>query len=141
MQKFSYVLVLIIVGIGALLDYRKKRIPMILPIAGIALAFLLQGIMEVPLAEIVLGFTPGLVLIMISFLSGQKIGYGDGLMICAVGGFLGVQMCVAVTTIALCISCLALLFLFAMRRVKMTDQIPFLPFLLLGYVCGMGVFI
>lgn len=138
-QEWLDVVALLFVGAGAIFDYRNKTIPLLLPIVGIMTALTMQLCTKTSIIEIGLGLIPGLVFIMISFVSRQKIGYGDGLMICFLGTFLGVWMCTVVTMIALFISCIFLLILFALKRVKMTDEIPFLPFLLLGYVCGIGV--
>lgn len=129
---------LLFIGAGAIYDYRKKRIPLVLPALGSAIALVMQLYAGTDAMEMCVSLIPGLVFVMISFLSGQKVGYGDGLMLCLLGLLLGIEMCTMITLISQFLVCFVMLFLFVLRRVKLTDQIPFLPFLLLGFVCGIG---
>lgn len=138
-QEWLDAVALLFVGVGAVLDYKNKMIPLLLPVGGIMVAFIMQLCMKASIVEIGLGFIPGFIFLLISFVSSQKIGYGDGLIICLLGTFLGVWMSTMITMIALLFSCFFLLILFVLKRVKITDEIPFLPFLLLGFVCGIGV--
>jgi leader peptidase (prepilin peptidase)/N-methyltransferase len=112
----------------------KKEVSM-LPIVGMsavgATCSLLGG--EWGNASFLLQFLPGMFVLLFARLSGESIGYGDGWVLLALGCFLGLEELVSLCMIAVsCAGMVALFLLVVLRRGRQT-QIPFVPFLLLGY--------
>ena len=86
-------------------------------------------------SNVLMSLMPGAFLVLLAFVSGKNIGYGDGLLLLCAGPALGsgvtvLGMVVAVFTCGF-ISGLLLIF----KRVGKNARIPFVPFL----TFGMGV--
>lgn len=69
---------------------------------------------------------------MVSFMTREKVGYGDGWVLLMIGLFIGFIRCFLVLLIGLAAESMILLVLLAFRKVHKDGEIPFVPFLLLG---------
>lgn len=143
MTNIRYVLLLAILVYAAWKDKQCKSIPYYLPAIGIAIALLCRLLEGLPLTEtlpiVCQALLPGCFLLLTAFFTGQKVGYGDGLMVLVVGVFTNVTYCILSLMFGLCVSCLFAMFYLVLKKVKMKDQIPFLPFLLIGYIFTLAV--
>ena len=79
--------------------------------------------------ELFAGAVPGLILLLISAVSGGKIGEGDGICLLVCGLFVGITGAVQITEIALLLILPAGALLFMTRRFGAEDRLPFVPFL------------
>lgn len=89
-----------------------------------------------------MGIVPGIVLVLLAFVSGQKIGYGDGMMMIVSGIGLGFTKSMDICLVAVTLVAITAVILFVTRKKKLNDSIPFAPFLLLGNIvimCGVLV--
>lgn len=126
---------LLYLGAGAFIDLRKHEIPVFLPaaafVAGLALQ-LLAG--EMKWFEILLGCVPGGALLLLSAVTRQAVGFGDGLTLAAAGVYLGLFGTCMVLLLSLLAAAVTSLILVAAKKKKKKEEIPFLPFTLAGYV-------
>lgn len=76
---------------------------------------------------------PGIIFLLISFLS-HMMGYGDGIVLCGVGGVIGFRKCLALMGISLFLMALFCIALLLMKRVTKTTRIPYIPFLLIAFL-------
>lgn len=138
MTELRYVVSLGILTYASWKDVKTKSIPYILPVVGGVAALLCRLMEDTPITEIlsVMGqaLLPGCFLLLIAFFTGQKVGYGDGLMVIVLGAFTNFIYCVLSFMFGLCVSCLFSMLFLACRKLGMKDRIPFLPFLLIGYI-------
>lgn len=126
----------VVMIVFSVLDIRRKEIPAI-PLfiyLGTGIVF---GLLNGYLNEMLLTSLPGLFLIMLSFLSGEKIGYGDGITTCALGIWVGIDITMATLVVGMLSIGFMASVLIVRRRVKLhkgcdSERIPFIPFLLLG---------
>ena len=149
---------------AAVPDLRTRRIPVwipavFLPVAAAAdlLGVFLPGTGPFPCflaasglfspamgrRDLFAGAVPGLVLLLISVVSGGKIGEGDGICLLVCGLFVGITVAVQITEIALLLILPAGALLFMTRRFGAEDRLPFVPFLaaastMLMVCCGLG---
>ena len=120
-------------------DYKTKQIPraLLLVCAGVsacaALAALSGGGMT--WMQFLYALMPGAVLLALSFLSRQNIGYGDGLLMLLAGPTFGAEKTAAGVLCAFFFSAVCSVILLILRRVKKKTRIPFVPFL----TAGLGV--
>lgn len=125
-------LVMIITTIQDVL-YKKINI-WIICLGMVFLCICLPFCYNVNLLDRGLGFMLGTIVIGISKATRGKIGMGDGLILCFTGvglGFWGnLQLFALSLTIAAIVSIIMLMFRWADRK----TSIPFIPFLLLGYI-------
>lgn len=119
-------------------DIWKKRISVrylwIFGAAGIAIN-LFQKSISVP--DMLLGVAVGVALVVVSLLTRGSIGLGDGFLLMTAGVFLGGSSVLELLFISLLYAALVSLGMLAFRRWKRKREIPFVPFLLLGYLTMM----
>lgn len=83
--------------------------------------------------RIVLHFFPGCLVLGLSWLTKESIGYGDGLVILCLGCFLTVIEILNLGMISITLAGVVALFLLLIKKQGRKMQIPFVPFLLGGY--------
>lgn len=117
--------------------------PLILVVVGVVTAFgasLYQiGNGTISIFEAGLSLLPGVFLLLISFCTREKVGYGDGLILLAIGLFTGFYQCFLIVCISLIISSVFGLLLLVFRKADKNSEIPFVPFLVIGM--GVGFFV
>lgn len=127
--------VLIILGVFSWQDMKERKICvqwlLYFIFAGIAcnLFFSYKTV-----AELCMGIVPGILLLLCSFISRGSIGEGDGLLLLAVGIYLGMKGTIQVLLFASVLSAISALFLCIFKKKGRNDRIPFVPFMLLGYI-------
>lgn len=134
-QMWVEILLFLLMGICAVYDGMERKIPLVVVWIGIAAAAALhiQGMAgERSWLSISLSVLPGMVFWMLSFITGEKVGYGDGWMLVMIGLFVGLWRCCVILLVGLMSESLIVLILLAFRRISRDRQIPFAPFLLFG---------
>ena len=121
-------------GPNAYMDYRRKEISLFITasygVAGlvtqIALGQLGSGIM--------ICLLPGAVSLLLSYVTKEQIGYGDGLLLLALGCNLTPVMMWEVCFGALALSGLWALYLLGIKHRSRRYEMAFVPFLLAAYI-------
>lgn len=106
---------------------------------GIFLFAIVGGIISVlfpayRIGQILLGMGIGGGLLIMSLLSKGGIGVGDGIVVLISGIYLGVQENCFLLLLALLVSSLYSGILWIVKKVDRKQKIPFIPFLLVGYI-------
>lgn len=125
----------IFLGICALCDSVEKKIPLAVVWLGIITALVLRvrglagdGTWQSAAVSII----PGMMFWLLSYISREKVGYGDGWMLVMIGLFAGLWECFVMIMISLLLESFVVLVLLALRRASGDDSLPFAPFLLIG---------
>lgn len=87
--------------------------------------------------ERLMGALPGLGLLVLSYGMRGQIGRGDAYLMCISGAALGVKQGMALLFYALLLAGSISLVLLVLRKVKKDTKIPFVPFLLGGYLLSL----
>ena len=114
------ILLFIFLGICAVYDGVEREIPLVVVWLGIITAIVLhiQGLGgNGTWQAAALSVIPGAVFWILSFITGEKVGYGDGWLRIMIG---------------LISSSFVVLIMFAARKTSRDYQLPFAPFLLFG---------
>jgi leader peptidase (prepilin peptidase)/N-methyltransferase len=119
----------------SLQDIRNKKINIILIISG----FLVLSISSVICGEVSLlsrlaGLSLGLLLLGLHPITRGQIGIGDGLIVCTTGLCFGFSQNAILLVYALFAAAIVSMILILFFRANRKNTIPFIPFLLLGYV-------
>lgn len=117
------------------LDLKKKEISLnsCVLMAVIKVIFCLAK-QRLDLLELLSGCLPGAVLLLLGMLGRGQIGGGDGLAIMVIGCFMGFRQTIQILCIGFfCAAVFSIFFLF-LGKVTRNTRLPFLPFLLLGFV-------
>ena len=140
------IIILIFLLMGSIWDVRKKCVPLIYLYAGgiVAVGYLFIKSLVVRNADIwvcaICGTGCGLFCLFLSFVSKEQIGYGDGWIVGIVGMLSGIKIVLGVFVTAMFGLVIFSLFLLVFRKGNRKTELPFVPFLLFGYVfvflCG-----
>lgn len=118
----------------AFFDIRTKRIPlwillvfgsMILGITGISGTLIHQSLC--------LQLLPGMVFLLMSLLTGEAVGYGDGIVILLLGVSLGIRLCVSIVFVGLVLCAGVSLLILILKKGSQQTRLPFMPFLLAAW--------
>lgn len=116
-------------------DYKKRSVSllkiMLMVFIGIA-GILIFDCYTIPMG--ILGLLPGLSIIGISYVSRGKIGLGDGLVLCALGFFVGINHVFIMLISALFIAAFFSAGMLLCKRFAWKSEMPFIPFILMGYI-------
>jgi leader peptidase (prepilin peptidase)/N-methyltransferase len=135
-------LLFFILAICALWDAVRKEIPLIVVWIGMLTAVLLRaaGVIETESWGMMgAALLPGFLFWVISYVTREKVGYGDGWILLLIGLFIGVAKCMAVLMAALFAESVFLIIMMALQKIHGDNQVPFVPFLLAGLgviMCG-----
>lgn len=134
------VIILLYLGILAGMDVRKRQISLVLTgvlfLAGVGWQILVE---QTSWREWLLSLLPGTGFLILSYVSREQVGYGDGLLLLTVGIWMGFGQTFGVLTLGL-VFCSGLCGVLLMqKKMRKQDSVPLVPFLLLGFVgrCGL----
>lgn len=135
MELIFKIVITIILLFLAIVDLKKKEIPVWM--VGILFFTVVTGkiLLGSNLFLTLTGFSVGAVIFAIAILSKEKIGIGDGLVAICLGIFLGGKSVIKTMLIASIIMTLVSVFLLISKKGKMDTTLPFLPAILIGFIC------
>ncbi len=120
-------------------DIKRKKINLAVILAfailGIALRLAWNNASAVYLLS---GMAPGAALLLLSWLTGGQVGAGDGALLMATGIYLGLEQNLAMFFAALAICAICALALLIFRKKSGKDTLPFVPFMLAGYIATLA---
>lgn len=134
---WKFVVLSLWLGILALSDLRWKRVPVwLLTVGGIIMTFMsfnqhAQGGKNA--AELVWGLVPGALLLLTAAVT-KKAGIADGIVLLLLSLPLGYRECIVSFVLSLMIMSLISLLLLVLGKIKGNSKVPYLPFLLAGYM-------
>lgn len=119
-------------------DLRTRTVPAAWLAAGGLCALLVAGSRirggEISIWNPLLGLSPGVLLLALSWLTEQQIGMADGIAACIIGVMLGSPAVYLALTVALLLSSGCGMVLLAAHRANRRTRLPWLPFLAAGVV-------
>lgn len=128
--------VLGILLVGSFFDMKERKIPILLLLAGGAAAavlFLMQTAeakWETALLEAAFSLLPGTGMLLLSFVSGEKVGRGDGFLLLVLGALEGAETVCLTFGIGLFLQSVFAVGLLIAKKADKQTCIPFVPFLL-----------
>lgn len=145
MEMWKFVILSLWLGILAVLDLRWKRIPVwLLAVGGIIVTIMSvdQCAREVKsAAELVWGLVPGALLLLMAVAT-RKAGIADGIVLLIFSLPLDYRKCIVSFVFSFLIMSFVSLCLLVLGKVKGSSKLPYLPFLLAGYmlqvITGLG---
>lgn len=129
------IVLFLFLAVCAVFDGFSRQVPLAVVWLGMltAVGLHIGGVMgETSLMAGALSLIPGAGFFLLSFLTGEKVGYGDGWVLLMIGLFLGVYQCFLILLVGLAAESVVAIVLLALRKIQRDREIPFLPFLLLG---------
>ncbi|HEY9574534.1 MAG TPA: prepilin peptidase [Lachnospiraceae bacterium] len=132
-KKIVFGILFCVLLLESFLDLKKREISLRLCLLGIVLRVLfLIFYQDISWGNALLGSTLGLCFFGISFLTREKIGYGDGFMVLLTGFYLGLFAMIRLLLYSFIILFLVSVLLYVVVKNKKEIRIPYIPFLFLG---------
>ena len=126
-----------VMGAFSIYDLKYKKIP-IWAVILFGVAVLLYRLdVGVGIGELLAGIVPGAGLLLTAFCTKESIGFGDGMVLCVLGLFLGIKGSLAVLGMALVFAALLAAVLLVLKRAGKKTELPFLPCLFAGYLISL----
>lgn len=134
-QRILQALLLGMLGLYAVEDIRKRTVTVryLILFGAVGMGLHLYW-RETSLPGILLGIAVGMGMLLLSFLTGGSIGRGDGALLMVTGIFLGGASNVELLLTSLMYAAVFSLGILVFGRRKKNREIPFVPFLFLGYL-------
>lgn len=128
-------LLLLFLIICAFYDIKEKQISAIFLIGVfVAIAVGEFFLYEKTVTGLFLDLMIGVVFLAIGFLSKQAVGYADGLVLCCSGLILGFYRNLNLLFYSLVAISFFSIVMLIIRKLTVKDRVPFLPFVLAGYL-------
>lgn len=128
------IVVLIGLGILAIIDIKKKKIPVwfvgIFSIIVLSMRFV-EGIV---LSDVMGGFFLGVLILILAVCSRENIGIGDGLVLCTLGIGYCLEDMIGILGISFFLAAIWAIGLVLLKRANKKTEFPFLPCLFTGYL-------
>ncbi len=115
-------------------DVRTKEIPLWVSLCLGGCSFLYSLCSDRELISIGLAMIPGLVCLIVGYCTRQAVGYGDGILLCAMGMLYSVEELLGICMIAATFGAIAGLILLVFFKKKGSYEMPFVPFLFIGWL-------
>ncbi len=137
---------LIYLMILAVFDWREKKVPLMLPVFGLAAAFmnLFYDLYHDPaewkwlLAAALLGIIPGILMLAVAGLTG-KAGCGDGMVLLIIGLLTDYKSCILLLCFSMLLMSVFCIGMLLLKKAKRNTRLPYLPFLTVVYAAGILV--
>lgn len=129
------ILLFLFLSVCAVFDGLRRQVPLAVVWLGMLTASCLRvnGFMgEAGVTGTLLSLIPGMGFLLLSFLTREKVGYGDGWVLLMIGLFSGFFQCFLILLIGLLLESTVAVILLALKKIQRDKEIPFSPFLLLG---------
>lgn len=121
--------------VAAWMDHKRKELPMEFVIAMSLTGIIFQIIaQQIHFWNLFLGCLLGGIFLGLGKITRQALGYGDGWMLVATGIFLGFSENMFLLLLGFSLAAIFSIGLLIFQKKKKNDAIPFMPFLLAGYI-------
>ena len=141
MYKIVHICLIIILGVICVFDIKRKKIPVymliILAADGIISNFTVG---EFDIEKRIIAMLPGMILLIVSMITKQQIGYGDGMIILIMGLYIDIDDILSIVLSSFLLSSIAAIILMTVFKKKKNFEMAFSPFLLIGYGLVKGVY-
>ena len=128
-------LVLAVLIVCAVSDYRKKEIKLIFPvflaIAAAAMFFLGR---DIAVKSVIAGMAEGIVIMVLSQITQGRIGMGDGILLASTGLMLGWKDNLIMFFFACLLSACVSVLILTLKKGDRETKIPFVPFMVPGFL-------
>lgn len=124
--------VLLLCGV---MDCYRKKIYLWIPLTGgLLLAVCIFFSKDISLTDRLAGVLVGAAVMLLSYITGGKIGMADGIVLCVTGAGLGFWGNMELFCLALMLAAVISIILLILRKANRNMCLPFIPFILTGYL-------
>lgn len=137
LKMWQWILLIPVLVFQTVLDIKTRKINVYICLAGILVSLIIrENVLRDDVMSILKDILPGAVMMVLSYITKEKIGKGDGVLIVFVGCVAGLGATLTMLFVSLLLSAVISLILLALKKVKKETEIPFAPFLSIGVLAG-----
>lgn len=129
-----FVATCVLLGVTGLFDLRYKKIPIFPIIIGSILGGAVMIAEGAGGGEILSALLPGMLLIIVAFVTREKIGYGDGFLLVSLGLLEGAGACWEDLMMGLFFAAMFGIILLVFGEKGKETEVPFVPFLMAAHL-------
>lgn len=121
-------------------DIKEKKLSVrMLVLSGVL--FLVGSLVfdRIPWERRIVNLLPGMAALVLAFLTGEQVGYGDGVCLIVLGNVVSARSLSGAILAGLLLTDLCSVVLFVQKKVNRRTTLPFMPFLTAGMLCQMAV--
>lgn len=134
-MNIKNIILVILLSICAIEDIKEKEVSMPIVLGAGALGIIVQYCLKIESVWSILGgMSVGVTMVVLSLLTRGKIGLGDGILLMTTGIYLGLKSNFILLSVALLGVALWGVMLIALKKISFQKEIPFVPFMWMGYV-------
>lgn len=123
----------------SVIDIRERKIP-IWPVLFIgAVLFAMRLHAGVLVGELICGLIPGVLLLIVAWVTKEKLGIGDGILVFCLGLGYGIEEMMTMIGVSFAVAALVSVGLMVLGKATRKTELPFLPFLLVGWLVGIFI--
>lgn len=139
-MKLIYILEVLFLTIETIKDIKTQTVELRELLFFLTIGFVLRifGFQE-NVWKIISGMSVGVLMLFISFLSGEALGYGDGMVVLVTGVLCGIRLTMITILIAFFVMAVLAIYLLIRRGFHFREKIPFVPCILVGFLGGLVV--
>ena len=119
--------------VGAVMDIRHKKVALLLPVSFLCMGVIMKGYLlymgRTTPEQCILSASVGIGMLILAAVFRGSMGYGDGLILLALGMYLPGEQILAATCIGIFLMAIGSGLLLVIKKVNRKTKIPFLPFL------------
>lgn len=124
----------------AAIDIRFRKLPIWMLLAGVGGAMIYQIVWsELPIVLSVAGGAAGIVFLLSSKVTEEALGFGDGILIVALGIYIGFWNILGLLTISFILAAGFAMVVLVLKKFHRKTGFPFVPFLCIGYFLLIGL--
>lgn len=122
-------------GVHSVEDIRRRKITVNVSLFFAMVAILLHLVFQnETIYQMLLGMLPGIAVLLLSVLTGGKIGMGDGVVMMLAGLYLGFYQALLLLFLAFFLAGIFGWYLLTVCRWNRNKRLPFVPFLFVSYL-------
>lgn len=121
--------------IQSIWDIRTKEIPLWVSLCFGGCSFVYSVCCGRTWVEFLLALLPGLICFILGYCTRQAIGYGDAILLCSLGMLYSLHELIFICMTAVILGGITGLILLVVLKKNGRYEIPFVPFLFVGWIC------
>lgn len=133
-MKEMYIICGLILLVQSVWDIKSKRLPLWITGVGAGIGIVLRFLGKGFEFSQLLAMIPGVLCLIFARVSKEAMGYGDGLLLCMMGTYLEFSALLSTCLWAFTLAGILALFLLVTKKKKGKQEIPFVPFLFIGFL-------
>lgn len=137
-MKLIYILEVLFLTIETIKDIKTQTVGVWELLIFLIIGFILKIFwFQESLCKVILSMLVGVIMLVISYLSREALGYGDGMVVLVTGVLCGIKLTLITICNAFFVMSVLAVYLFIRKGLFYKEKVPFVPCILVGFLGGL----